>query len=44
AAFLILQPAPDRCEPGEKEGALLRRKAVGNGTTVIEAQDGTVYG
>jgi len=43
AAFLIFQPAPEECEPGEAEGEMIRRRSGNKGTTVIEARDGTVY-
>lgn len=43
AAFLVFFPAPDHCEPGDREGNLLREKSVENEETVIEAADGEVY-
>lgn len=43
AGFLLLQRAPEACEPGEKAGELMDRRSAGKGTTVIEASDGTVY-
>lgn len=43
AGFLLLQRAPEECEPGEDAGELIDRKSRGKGTTVIEAEDGTVH-
>ncbi|MFW6193534.1 MAG: sulfite exporter TauE/SafE family protein [Gemmatimonadota bacterium] len=43
ASFLLLQRAPETCEPGEDAGELMDRKSAGKGTTVIEAADGTVF-
>lgn len=43
SGFLLLQRAPEVCEPGEKAGEMMRRKSAGSATTVIEARDGAVY-
>lgn len=43
AGFLVFFPAPDDCEPGEREGTLLKEKSAANEQTVIEARDGEVF-
>lgn len=43
AGFLLLFPAPEDCEPGSRQGSLIRRKSRGKGTTVVRARDGSVY-
>lgn len=43
SGFLVLVRTPEQCEPGEREGDLIRRKSRGKGKTVIRARDGTVY-
>lgn len=41
--FLVYHDPPETCEPGEAEGDLLESKNEGEGETVIETRDGTVY-
>ena len=43
AGFLIFQRAPEECEPGDREGELMRRKNVNRGETLVQAKDGTEY-
>jgi len=43
AAFMILFPSPDACEPGERESELMREKSSNNEETVVEGADGEVY-
>jgi uncharacterized membrane protein YfcA len=43
SGFLVFFPAPDDCEPGEKEGELIREKSADKGETVIEAADGEEF-
>ncbi|WP_144060798.1 sulfite exporter TauE/SafE family protein [Salinarchaeum sp. Harcht-Bsk1] len=42
-AFLVYYDPPEECVPGECEGAFLRRKNTGRGTTTIETADGETY-
>lgn len=41
--FLAFYDPAEECIPGECEGALLRRKNTGNGTTTIETSDGETF-
>jgi len=41
--FLVYYDPPEQCEPGECEGALLREKNTGRGTTTIQAADGETF-
>lgn len=43
AGFLTLVESPEACEPGERAMAVIDRKSVGKGTTVVRARDGTVF-
>ena len=43
AGFLIFFPAPDDCEPGEREGDLIREKSADKGEIVVEARDGEKF-
>ncbi|NBC30372.1 MAG: TSUP family transporter [Spirochaetes bacterium] len=43
AGFLVLQRAPEECEPGDREGELMKRKNVKRGETLVAAKDGTEY-
>jgi hypothetical protein len=41
--FLVYYESPEEYEPGEQEGAYLREKNTGRGTTTVEAADGETY-
>jgi len=41
--FLLFYPSPEACEPGEREGPYLERKAADNAETLIRATDGEEY-
>lgn len=43
AGFLILLPSPEKCEPGEQEGELIRRKSRDKGTTTVRTREGEVF-
>jgi hypothetical protein len=43
ANFLVTFPAPEGCEPGEREGNMIREKSRDKGETVVEASDGEVF-
>jgi len=43
ALFLLIHPAPKECEPGSREGKLIRKRSEGKGETVITDRDGTTY-
>jgi uncharacterized membrane protein YfcA len=43
AGFLVFFPAPEDCEPGEREGELIPEKSADKGETVVEARDGEEF-
>ncbi len=43
AGFLLVLPAPEQCEPGERQSELIREKSREKGRTVIRSRDGQVY-
>jgi len=43
AGFLIFARTPEECEPGDRASALIDQKSEGRGTTIIHADDGSVY-
>jgi hypothetical protein len=42
-AFLVYYDPPEKCVPGEREGAFLERKNTERGTTTIETTDGETF-
>jgi uncharacterized membrane protein YfcA len=42
-AFLVLHDSPEKCVPGEGEGAFLEEKNAGRGETTIETADGESF-
>ena len=43
AGFLIFVRTPEECEPGDRASELIDEKSEGRGTTIIRADDGSVY-
>ena len=43
AAFLVLVRSPEECKPGDRAMPFIDRRSAGQRTTVVSANDGTVY-